>query len=135
MASVAVRRFPRSPDAVADIPAVLASELEILRLYVRASLTGERIVLSEASRRTPAYVKLLQESLIKKGLLRQTDSRKLQITDRGMQVVHKRGGVQTAEDSSRPAARQFERGKERDLAPVASPENGLRWATIRGIVG
>ncbi len=135
VASAAVRRAPSKSASGAGVPAVAASELEILRLYVRASLTGERIVLSEASRRTPAYVKLLQESLIKKGLLRRTDLRKLQVTDRGMQVVRKRGGVETVKDSSRLAARESEIGNERDLALVASPENSLRWATIRGIVG
>jgi len=137
-ASAAARRVPA--DSTADhIPVVLASELEILRLYARASL-GERVVLSRAARRTPAYLNLLQKSLIKKGLLRRAGSNKLQITDRGLQAVRKRGGIQPVEQRAGAPARKPVEPEPADLppatasAPVPSDawENGLRWTALRG---
>ena len=142
----AARRMATSPTAIAHAPTVLASELEILRLYARASLTGEQIILSDAARRTPAYVKLLKGSLIKKGLLRQNGPGKSEITDRGLEVVRKRGGVETVEDDSSVAAIRIAKGEEADRPPAQNPkadapirlpaasrEEGLRWTALRGI--
>lgn len=141
----AARRMQASSAAVAGTPTVLANELEILRLYARAFLTGERIILTDAARRTPAYTKLLKESLIKKGLLRPNGWRKLEITDRGLQVVRKRGRVEAAGHGSHPAARGAEKADEGDAtptdpakavvpaqAPAASNDNGLQWSALRG---
>lgn len=144
--SPAVGRTPASAGAVAHDPAVLASELEILRLYARALLTGERIILSEASRRSPAYVKLLKGSLIKKGLLRPNGSRKFEITELGLEALRKRGGLEFVERPS--SARGLESTREVQpgrspagavrrptgvVASSASRESGLRWTTVRGI--
>ncbi len=137
-ASAAARRVAAGSTA-AHLPAVLASELEILRLYARASL-GERIVLSREARHTPAYVNLLQKSLIKKGLLRGAGSRRCQITDTGLQVVRKRGGIETVEKDDRTAGpealeqNQVDRPPATASAPVPSDawENGLRWTALRG---
>jgi len=142
-AGAAGMRIPAGSTA-AHLPAVLASELEILRLYARASL-GERIVLSREARRTPAYLNLLQKSLIKKGLLRGAGSHRLQITDRGLQVVRKRGGIQPVEQRAGAPAPEPVEPKPADLPPaialeVPAPtpvpsdawENGLRWTALRG---
>ena len=141
------RKMQASPTAVADTSAVLASELEILRLYARASLAGERIILTDAARRTPAYVNLLKGSLIEKGLLRQNGPRKFEITERCLKVIRKRGGVETMEDNSkRLAAPKSAETEEREWPPHDAPKvgtsaakpsisdgNALRWTTLRGI--
>jgi len=131
---------------VAHEPAVLASELEILRLYARALLTGERIILSDASRRSPAYIKLLKGSLMKKGLLRPNGSRKVEITEAGLELLRKRDGLEFVERSPvirAPASRSEDRSTRSPAraantpsaaiassAPVAS---GLRWTALRGV--
>jgi len=137
-ASAAAGRVPAGSTAD-HIPAVLASELEILRLYALAPF-GKRVVLSKATRRTPAYVNLLQKSLIKKGLLRGAGSHRLRITDRGLQVVRRRGGIQPAEQRAGAPAPEPVEPEPADLppatasAPVPSDalENGLRWTALRG---
>lgn len=148
VASAAARRAPAGSTAGADPGAsggTLASELEILRLYARASL-GERVVLSKAARRTPAYVKLLQKSLVKKGLLRHAGSRRLQITDHGLQAVRIRGGVETVKDGDKPAAPESPKKDQADRppadalkvpAPAPMPSTtrgiGLRWTVLSGV--
>ena len=146
VAGAAARRMPASPTAVTGAPAVLASELEVLRLYARAFLTGERIILSDAARRTPAYVQLLKGSLIKKGLLRRSDSRRFEIADRGLKMVCKHEGVEAAEHGDHLAARGSQKVNEEDPVPAgptklgiparvpsASRDNGLRWTTLSRI--
>lgn len=141
----AARSTPAGHSHVEHVPSVLASELEILRLYARASCTGERIILSDSARRTPAYVKVLQKGLIEKDLLRKAGPRKLEITHRGLQVAGKIDGDEAVKRSSGPGApRSAEQGEGGPVgagaaghtAPAAaasgSPQNGVRWSPLGG---